>query len=96
MSRVSMDRKIFILIFSKKVTGYEISQRTGINEATISQIRSGKRLIENLTIRKGLVLETFYDECERNGTIEYDRDYVEATKNYKQMKYERNEHLGKN
>ena len=90
-----MDRKIFILIFSKKVTGYEISQCTGINESTISQIRSGKRLIENLTIRKGLALETFYDECERNGIIEYDRDYVEATKNYKQMKYERNEHLGK-
>ena len=52
MSKVSMDRKIFILIFSKKVTGYEISQRTGINEATISQVRNGKRLIENLTIRR--------------------------------------------
>ncbi|CFH41618.1 hypothetical protein U970_02670 [Staphylococcus aureus 56824-10] len=85
-----MDRKIFILIFSKKVTGYEISQRTGINEATISQIRSGKRLIENLTIRKGLILETFYDECESNGIIEYDRDYTEATNNYEQMKIQRN------
>lgn len=85
-----MDRKIFILIFSKKVTGYEISQRTGINEATISQVRSGKRLIENLTIRKGLILETFYDECERNGIIEYDRDYTEATNNYEQMKIQRN------
>ena len=85
-----MDRKLFILIFSKKVTGYEISQRTGINEATISQVRNGKRLIENLTIRKGLILETFYDECERNGIIEYDRDYTEATNNYEQMKIQRN------
>ena len=85
-----MDRKIFILIFSKKVTGYEISQRTGINEATISKSRSGKRLIENLTIRKGLILETFYDECERNGIIEYDRDYTDATNNYEQMKIQRN------
>lgn len=69
MSRVSMDRKIFILIFSKKVTGYEISQRTGINEATISQIRSGKRLIENLTIRKGLILETFMMNANAMGLL---------------------------
>lgn len=69
MSRVSMDRKIFILIFSKKVTGYEISQCTGINESTISQIRSGKRLIENLTIRKGLALETFMMNANAMGLL---------------------------
>ncbi|MFW3634602.1 hypothetical protein [Staphylococcus caprae] len=80
-----MDRKIFILIFSKKVTGYEISQRTGINEATISQVRNGKRLIENLTIKKGLALEECYDEFEKEGKIEYQRDYEEAQKNYKKI-----------
>ena len=85
MSKVSMDRKIFILLFSKKVTGYEIAQRSGINEATISQIRNGKRLIENLTIKKGRASEDCYDEYEKNGKIEYQRDYEEAQKNYKKI-----------
>lgn len=85
MSEIKIDRKIFILLFSKKVTGYEIAQRSGINEATISQVRNGKRLIENLTIKKGRALEDCYDEYEKEGKIEYQRDYEAAQKNYKRL-----------
>lgn len=86
MGELSIDKKIFILIFSRSVTGYEIAQNSDISEATISEIRKGNRLIENLTIKKGRSLEKCYDEFEKIGKIEFDRDYENANKYYKKIK----------
>ncbi|HHP7503146.1 hypothetical protein [Staphylococcus aureus] len=86
MSKINMYEKIFVLIFSRSVTGYEIAKYSDISETTISQIRRGNRLIENLTIKKGISLENCYDKFERKGKIEYQRDYRKAKKYYKKLK----------
>ncbi|HCT0476721.1 TPA: hypothetical protein REP62_001961, partial [Staphylococcus pseudintermedius] len=86
MSEVRMYEKIFILIFSRSVTGYDIAQHSDVSEATISRIRSGDRLIENLTIKTGLSLERCYDEFKNTGKIEYQRDVKKAHKYYDKIK----------
>ncbi|HDJ2072621.1 TPA: hypothetical protein PPU89_002271 [Staphylococcus aureus] len=86
MSKLNMYEKLFVLIFSRSVTGYDIAKHSDISETTISQIRGGYRLIENLTIKKGLSLEKCYDEFEEIGKIEYQRDYKKASNYYEKMK----------
>ncbi|NHM74399.1 hypothetical protein G8Y85_02985 [Staphylococcus sp. 11007852] len=87
MSKPNMYEKLFVLIFSRSVTGYDIAKHSDISETTISQIRRGNRFIENLTIKKGISLENCYDEFENKGVIEYQRDYKKAYENYNRVKY---------
>ena len=45
-----MEQKIFILIFSKAVSGVEIEKRSGIGNSHVYKLRLGRREIEGLSL----------------------------------------------
>lgn len=89
MTDLKMETKIFILIFSKSVSGNAISDYTGIAKSTISHIRNGERHIDNLSIKVGRKLADCYDTFEKEGKLSYDRDLINAYKHYSTMKFEK-------
>ncbi len=49
MKKCQNTRKIIELIESN-LTGYEISKKTGVSQYVLSQLRQGKREVDNLTL----------------------------------------------
>lgn len=85
---LTMEQKIFILIFSKAVSGVEIEKRSGIGNSHVYKLRLGRREIEGLSIRTGRALERCFDELEQEGKISKDYHYTIAMNNYEKMKSE--------
>ena len=81
-----LEEKIFILLYSKSVTGYDIYMKTGVGQGKISELRRGHRSIENLTLKVAKVLEQAYDDYEKSGVIVRDRDFKKAMDNLKNEK----------
>lgn len=55
-----LEEKIEALLNSGD-TQYAISKNTGISQSTISELKSGKRKIGNLTLTKAQLLADYYD-----------------------------------
>lgn len=55
-----IEEKIEALLNSG-ATQYAISKNTGISQSTISELKSGKRKIGNLTLTKAQLLADYYD-----------------------------------
>lgn len=55
-----LEEKIEALLNSG-ATQYAISKHTGISQSTISELKSGKRKIGNLTLTKAQLLADYYD-----------------------------------
>lgn len=51
-------RKKIIELIESNLTGYEISKKTGVSQYVLSQLRQGKREVDNLTLN---TTEKLYD-----------------------------------
>lgn len=63
-------------LFDSNISGYKISQETGIKQSTISDYRNDKKKIENMTFETGLKLMKFIKEQEMKEKL------LEQLKNY--------------
>ncbi|MDH9600764.1 hypothetical protein PZN05_12130 [Staphylococcus capitis] len=86
LKNISIEEKLFVLLFSRTITGYQISELTGISEGIISELRSGKRKIDNLRLKSARNLEDCYDELEQKGQINYNRDFKKAKQHFDKLK----------
>ncbi|MBE5665548.1 hypothetical protein HU002_01220 [Staphylococcus sp. SS251] len=43
-------KKKLMELIESKITGYEISKNTGVSQYVLSQLRQGKREVDNLTL----------------------------------------------
>ncbi|HAY2926981.1 hypothetical protein AB2P37_00200 [Staphylococcus aureus] len=43
-------KKKIIELIESNLTGYEISEKTGVSQYVLSQLRQGKREVDNLTL----------------------------------------------
>ncbi|HDJ1256493.1 TPA: hypothetical protein PPK32_001307 [Staphylococcus aureus] len=43
-------KKKIIELIESNLTGYEISKKTGVSQCVLSQLRQGKREVDNLTL----------------------------------------------
>lgn len=53
-------------LINSDVTGYKIFQKTGISQSVVSELRNGKRDIENLSLKTAEKLYDFYKDYELN------------------------------
>ncbi|MRW78430.1 hypothetical protein GF540_11240 [Staphylococcus aureus] len=51
-------KKKIIELIESNLTGYEISKKTGVSQYVLSQLRQGKREVDNLVSYKQLTLPT--------------------------------------
>lgn len=58
-------RKIIELIESD-ITGYQIYKETGVSQYVLSQLRQGKREVDNLTLNTAEKLYNYQKNIERN------------------------------
>lgn len=86
LKNISIEEKLFVLLFSRTITGYQISELTGISEGIISEIRNGKRKIDNLRLKSARNLADCYDELEQKGQINYNRDLQKAKQQFDKLK----------
>lgn len=50
MKKMSEYKKKIIELIESNLTGYEISKKTGVSQYVLSQLRQGKREVDNLTL----------------------------------------------
>lgn len=50
MKKMSEYKKKIIELIESNLTGYEISKNTGVSQYVLSQLRQGKREVDNLTL----------------------------------------------
>ncbi|HEI7170138.1 hypothetical protein HWG17_13560 [Staphylococcus aureus] len=50
MKKCQNTRKKIIELIESNLTGYEISKKTGVSQYVLSQLRQGKREVDNLTL----------------------------------------------
>ncbi|HDD7778351.1 TPA: hypothetical protein PBM18_002547 [Staphylococcus aureus] len=50
MKKCQNTRKKIIELIESNLTGYEISKKTGVSQYVPSQLRQGKREVDNLTL----------------------------------------------
>lgn len=58
VSNLSEYKKMIIELIESDITGYQIYKETGVSQYVISQLRQGKRDIDNLTLN---TTEKLYD-----------------------------------
>ncbi|PTJ11664.1 hypothetical protein BU044_01320 [Staphylococcus simulans] len=58
VSNLSEYKKMIIELIESDITGYQIHKETGVSQYVISQLRQGKRDIDNLTLN---TTEKLYD-----------------------------------
>lgn len=74
---MTFKEKIIMLIFSDAITGYQMLQKTGVSRSTYSEIRRGRRNINNLTVGTAEKMEAYYDELEAENLISRDEKVLE-------------------
>lgn len=45
-----IEEKIKAILYNSRISGHELSKKTGINKSMISRYRSGKCKLENMTL----------------------------------------------
>ncbi|WP_433912380.1 hypothetical protein [Staphylococcus sp. LKG3-3] len=83
---IKMEDKIFVLIFSKAVSGVEIEKNSGIGNSLVYKLRLGRREVDGLSIKTGRALEQCYDELEQQGKISWAEHFPIAQENFNAMK----------
>ncbi len=80
--------RLKILMDENKVTAYEVSLKTGIEQSTIGRILSGKT--KRVTQATKLALCTYFDISEKWFTsgVDYKTKYLEAQAQIKELKEE--------
>lgn len=53
-------------LLNSDITGYQIYKKTGLSQSIISEFRSGKRELDNLSLKNAEKLYNLYNELERN------------------------------
>ena len=53
-------------LLNSDITGYRIFKDTGMSQSIISEFRSGKRNLDNLSLKNAEKLYNLYNELERN------------------------------
>lgn len=59
-------RDEIIKLLNSNISAYQISKETGVNEATIKQLRLGKSKLERLGLLNAEKLYNYQKELERN------------------------------
>ena len=59
-------RDEIIKLLNSNISAYQISKETGVNEATIKQLRSGKSKLDRLGLLNAEKLYNYQKELERN------------------------------
>lgn len=59
-------RKEIEKLLNSDITGYRIYKDTGLSQSIISEFRSGKRELDNLSLKNAEKLYKLYNELERN------------------------------
>ncbi|PTJ02760.1 hypothetical protein BU035_11725 [Staphylococcus simulans] len=65
VSNLSEYKKMIIELIESDITGYQIHKETGVSQYVISQLRQGKRDIDNLTLN---TTEKLYDYAKNHLT----------------------------
>lgn len=72
-------KKKIIELIESNLTGYEISKKTGVSQYVLSQLRQGKREVDNLTLN---TTEKLY-EYANNSTFQFvKKEYVVSFRIY--------------
>ncbi|WP_369598104.1 hypothetical protein, partial [Staphylococcus haemolyticus] len=58
-------RKQIEELLKSEVTGYRIAKKTGIGESVISNLRSGKRNLDNISLKNAELLYNYQKEIEK-------------------------------
>uniref|UniRef100_UPI00214DA385 hypothetical protein n=1 Tax=Staphylococcus haemolyticus TaxID=1283 RepID=UPI00214DA385 len=58
-------RKQIEELLKSEVTGYSIAKKTGIGESVISNLRSGKRNLDNISLKNAELLYNYQKEIEK-------------------------------
>lgn len=53
-------------LINSQITGYQIHKATGISQSLISELRLGKRTIDNLSFKNAEKLATYYNKIKNN------------------------------
>lgn len=77
---ISIKDKMILLIFGDELNGNQIFLKTGLNPATYSSIRSGRRNLGNLTVDTAIKLERLYNELAYKGEIKFNKSVIEEYK----------------
>lgn len=66
MKKMTLTERVTALIEDdKKYTAYRISKETGVNQATITGLRTGKKKIKNITLETAEKLGKYWEDSKK-------------------------------
>lgn len=66
MKKMTLTEKVTALIEdAKKYTAYRISKETGVNQSTITGLRTGKKKINNITLETAEKLGKYWEDSKK-------------------------------